>query len=908
VKPTGNTRRWGWPLRPLILCGLAACLPLVVAVPVNLAFAASPTVLATSSSAMAYQHPAQDKVAYLHDGSMLVGYFDGTRAIVDQVKNPSTSPSVQQVQSISGDEITLYTKPGTSSTDIWIQVGAELTGAPLEQIQHGTYDGTNFSWDALTTIPGTTASGRQDPSVTWTGTWVIATWWDDTQGSNSDNVYLNWTADKTAQTGWQPSAILMTATGQNIVQVSVRHSAKLAATVLVYGARCDLWTRTLLDSKSNPGLAQWTGESMIDGAIDCGAGFGGPQIAIDESTGRIHVFLAVTNSNGGSWFGITYWQGTPDATPMSTGSITWSSRLIIDSSGGPTDPPDVAGAVDSSGTVYVVWVTSVSSGAMKYATLTSPYTSASAVTTFQVSGSQPRYPHIPAQAPLGGGYVPVVYQSGTGPYSLVLDTATIGGSPPPPSPSPSPTPSPNPSPTPDTTPPSVPAGLHASTTKTPSVVLSWSASTDNVGVAGYDVYRDGSGTPLATVSGSTLTYEDTTIQAQTDYSYRVDAFDAAGNHSAQSSAVVANAGDITPPSVPAGLSASATTTPSVKLQWSAATDNVGVTGYTIYRGGTVLTTVPATPTSYEDLGVVGSTTYSYTVDAFDAAGNHSAQSAPASATPPPQGWTSLGGTLASAPAVASSGPSRIDVFMRGSDNALYQRTWNGTSWSAWTSLGGVLTSSPSAISWGPNRIDVFVRGADNGLWHRSWNGTAWSGWDSLGGVLSSGAGSASRGVGRLDVFVRGGDNGLWHRSWNGTAWSGWESLGGSLTSDPSAVSWGSNRIDVFVRGSDNGLWHRSWNGSSWGAWQSLGGVLSTGVLSTGIGAASCTSGHLDVYVLGSDNAVWHMGYNGGWGGWQRLGGSWTSGPSATCPAGTHVVNVFERGTDLGLSQSNVAGT
>jgi hypothetical protein len=51
-----------------------------------------------------------------------------------------------------------------------------------------------------------------------------------------------------------------------------------------------------------------------------------------------------------------------------------------------------------------------------------------------------------------------------------------------------------------------------------------------------------------------------------------------------------------------------------------------------------------------------------------------------------------------------------------------------------------------------------------------------------------------------------------------------------------------------------------------------------------------------------------MGYNGTWSGWQRLGGAWTSGPSAVCPAGSSYVSVFVRGTDLGLWQSNQAGT
>jgi fibronectin type 3 domain-containing protein len=183
--------------------------------------------------------------------------------------------------------------------------------------------------------------------------------------------------------------------------------------------------------------------------------------------------------------------------------------------------------------------------------------------------------------------------------------------------------------TPDITPPSVPTALVATATKTPEVDLSWTASTDNVGVTGYDVYRNGSSTPLATLSGSTLTYADKAVSDATKYSYKVDAFDAAGNHSAQSASASATTPDVTPPTVPTGLTAVMTTKPQVNLNWNASTDNVGVFGYTIYRGGTMLATVSGSTLTYADTAVVDLNSYSYTVDAFDAAGNHSAQSAPA---------------------------------------------------------------------------------------------------------------------------------------------------------------------------------------------------------------------------------------------------------------------------------------
>ena len=59
---------------------------------------------------------------------------------------------------------------------------------------------------------------------------------------------------------------------------------------------------------------------------------------------------------------------------------------------------------------------------------------------------------------------------------------------------------------------------------------------------------------------------------------------------------------------------------------------------------------------------------------------------------------------------------------------------------------------------------MLVRGQDDALWHRSWNGSAWSAWVSLGGVLYSNPNVASCTSGGLDVFVRGQDYSLWRRT------------------------------------------------------------------------------------------------------------------------------------------------
>jgi hypothetical protein len=87
----------------------------------------------------------------------------------------------------------------------------------------------------------------------------------------------------------------------------------------------------------------------------------------------------------------------------------------------------------------------------------------------------------------------------------------------------------------DTTAPSVPANLFASAVSSSQINLSWSASTDNVAVAGYKIFKNGS--EIISVDGTT--YQDTGLQRSTSYKYTVAAYDSAGNTSAQSAAVSA---------------------------------------------------------------------------------------------------------------------------------------------------------------------------------------------------------------------------------------------------------------------------------------------------------------------------------------------------------------------------------
>jgi hypothetical protein len=170
--------------------------------------------------------------------------------------------------------------------------------------------------------------------------------------------------------------------------------------------------------------------------------------------------------------------------------------------------------------------------------------------------------------------------------------------------------------------PTAPTGLSARTGTGSAVVLSWTAATDNVGVAGYDVYRSGTSAPIGSTASTSFT--DSGAAANTSYSYSVVARDAVGLTSPAATVVA----DRTAPGTPT-LALTGTTGSTATLSFSA-TDNVGVSAYTVYRDGTAIATVGGTTTTYTDTGLtVG--LHRYTVTASDAAGNVSAPSAPVSA-------------------------------------------------------------------------------------------------------------------------------------------------------------------------------------------------------------------------------------------------------------------------------------
>ncbi len=172
----------------------------------------------------------------------------------------------------------------------------------------------------------------------------------------------------------------------------------------------------------------------------------------------------------------------------------------------------------------------------------------------------------------------------------------------------------------DTEAPTVPANVTASNATKTTIDISWSASTDNVGVKEYDVYQGN--TVIATVTGTR--HQASGLTAGTEYSFRVKAKDAAGNESGFSNAATASTlpdTDTEAPTEPTELTASNETQTTIDLNWVAATDNVGVTGYDVYQGDIMIITV--TDTRHQVTGLTANTAYTFKVLAKDAAGNES---------------------------------------------------------------------------------------------------------------------------------------------------------------------------------------------------------------------------------------------------------------------------------------------
>ena len=226
-------------------------------------------------------------------------------------------------------------------------------------------------------------------------------------------------------------------------------------------------------------------------------------------------------------------------------------------------------------------------------------------------------------------------------------------------------------PAPDRSPPAPPPGLAVEATGERATHLRWERASDDVGVTGYEVVRDGK----VIASGPELETAEDGLPPLARVCYEVVALDAAGNRSRPCEAACVTLPDRTPPTPPTSVAARPTSETSVALAWSGATDAGGIASYEVVRAGTVAATTASSETA--DEGLEASRTYCWTVRARDPSGNVSADSPQACATTPdrtpptspPRLAAGPGGSTRVAfawdPATDNVGVDRYEVFRGG---------------------------------------------------------------------------------------------------------------------------------------------------------------------------------------------------------------------------------------------------
>jgi fibronectin type 3 domain-containing protein len=246
--------------------------------------------------------------------------------------------------------------------------------------------------------------------------------------------------------------------------------------------------------------------------------------------------------------------------------------------------------------------------------------------------------------------------------------------------------------TPDTTPPTAPPNLSGGSDNPTTASLSWNESTDNVGVAGYYVFRNG--VQIATTallepgaSPVTVIYQDSGLTEATNYTYTVEAFDLAGNVSPASAPITITTTDVTPPTTPTNLAAAAAACTRVTLTWTASTDKLGISNYKIFAGLSPSSMIQIgmqgpSPTSYNDQTVSPGTTYYYALQAVDTSGNLSYMTtpvpintpalpvAPAGVTATPNSGTKV--TVKWSPSTGGMSIAHYNVFRGNSATSLVQ--------------------------------------------------------------------------------------------------------------------------------------------------------------------------------------------------------------------------------------------
>ncbi|MEV8347585.1 glycoside hydrolase family 27 protein [Streptomyces niveus] len=279
---------------------------------------------------------------------------------------------------------------------------------------------------------------------------------------------------------------------------------------------------------------------------------------------------------------------------------------------------------------------------------------------------------------------------------------------------------------------------------------------------------------------------------------------------------------------------------------------------------------------------------------------------------------SLGTRSTASPALVRDG-DRLTAFTRGADGSLRQQSGRDGHWSSRTTdlggpTGGRILGQPAAYTSAaePGRVDVFVRGTDDAAYRRAFTDGRWGRWQKLGGSLADAPSVAYESAERWTLFAHDEDGQIRSRGPR----TGWTTLGApeqrTVYGRPSAVVDEAGRTHVAVRTAEDAVWWRVRDTAGiWSAWTSLGGTVS------GSPTLVAVDGDVRLYARAGDYTLWQRAYDsdasdssgsGAWGGWSARGefvsGVFDGALGATAGPGDTVLTAF-RGVDGRVHQTGL---
>ena len=249
------------------------------------------------------------------------------------------------------------------------------------------------------------------------------------------------------------------------------------------------------------------------------------------------------------------------------------------------------------------------------------------------------------------------------------------------------------------------------------------------------------------------------------------------------------------------------------------------------------------------------------------------------------------------PNITSWGSNTLDVAYTGTNNTVYHKHYNGSTWAAnWDGMGGTTYEAPAIFAPNSGELVILTEGTEtpSQCWQRSFYSGAWHAWSSLGGSLYPGVGPSGSSYGGdvQDIYIVGGSRALWHKRYiPGSGYSTWRTdISVACYSDLSATSPDSAHFSIFFRNSGGGITQAFYSGA-WGQ-----ANVSCPTMLGGTGPGVCSWGSTYHLFINSGNGLYHAVNKGaGWSAWENIGGMITSSPSAVILGNT--IHVVARGND-----------